>query len=122
MRSSIAKTFAVIALTAALDMAALGHTTVGNVTPKSGSTLQASPANIELEFRSQATLTSVVAVRADKSERRLQFKPGARPGVFIVLEPKLEPGRNQIKWKGLSQDGHVISGSLIYTIQAPGAK
>lgn len=122
MKRSILKILAAIAFTLTLDMAAFGHTTVESATPKSGAVLQASPASIAIEFHSAAQLTSAAVVSAGKSERRLQFKAGDKVNSFELLEPKLEVGRNEIQWKALSKDGHVISGSLIYTLQAPGAK
>ena len=34
-----------------------------------------------------------------------------------VENPALAAGRNEIHWKALSKDGHVISGKLTYTIK-----
>jgi methionine-rich copper-binding protein CopC len=38
----------------------------------------------------------------------------------MVHDPKLSNGRNEVKWKALSKDGHAISGSIIIVVK-PGA-
>jgi methionine-rich copper-binding protein CopC len=100
-----------------ITTSAFPHTTVSETVPRSGSVLQQSPSVVELQFAHAARLTSVVLVEADKSERRLEFTPGGNAISFQFPEPDLGPGRNEIRWKALSDDGHVISGSLIYTIK-----
>ena len=109
------------ALLMAMSSAVFAHDTLSSAAPKSGSTLESSPQKIELQFHDAAHLTSVVAVGADMSEHRLEFKAGANTHTFEVADPKLEAGRNEVRWKALSKDGHVISGVLIYVIK-PAAK
>jgi hypothetical protein len=46
--------------------------------------------------------------------------PGGSATVFMVHNPNLATGRNEIKWTALSKDGHPISGSIIIVIK-PGA-
>ena len=36
-------------------------------------------------------------------------------------EPALQVGRNEIRWKGLSKDGHVISGTLVFVVKQSSA-
>ena len=83
--------------------------------------LAQSPAVVEIRFAHAARLTSVVLLGEDSQERRLDFTPGGSAVSFKLPEPDLGPGRNEIRWKALSDDGHVISGSLIYTIQSDAA-
>jgi copper resistance protein C len=95
---------------------AVAHTKVASTTPASGSVLTRSPEAVEITFTDAARLTSVVVLDAAKNERRLAFAPTGSALAFTVEEPQLERGRNEIRWKALSQDGHVISGSLIFVV------
>ena len=105
------------ALVLALPNLGYTHTELAKAVPASGAELPASPPVIEIHFKSEARLTSVVAVGADKQERRLEFTVAKQPNTFNVTEPKLAAGRNEVQWKALSKDGHVASGKLIYTIK-----
>jgi methionine-rich copper-binding protein CopC len=101
---------------------AIAHTTVIDTSPRTGSILEQSPPSIEINFRDPVRLTSVVAVESGKPERKLEFTPADSAAKFKVTDPKLGPGRAEIRWKALSKDGHVISGSLILVIQPATAK
>lgn len=100
----------------------LGHTTVASTSPESDSVLDQSPPLIEIEFRDAASLTSVVVLEAGKPDRKLEFTPIGRATSFKIQDPRLGPGRNEIQWKALSMDGHVISGSLILVIKPEAAR
>jgi copper resistance protein C len=93
------------------------HTTLTGSTPKSGATLDRSPATIEIQFRDPAKLTAVVVVAEDKSERKLTFAASDKPNSYSIREPNLATGRNEVKWTALSHDGHVIRGTLMFTVQ-----
>jgi methionine-rich copper-binding protein CopC len=99
-------------------MAALAHTTVASTSPKNGAVLAASPPVIEINFRAAASLTSVVLVAPGQPERKLEFSPKSSATSFKLPNPALVAGRNEIQWKALSKDGHVINGSLVLVIDA----
>jgi methionine-rich copper-binding protein CopC len=101
---------------------AAAHTTLESSSPPSGATLDESPAVIEMKFHHPLNLTSVVAVDAVKAERKLDFTPHSSAAVFQLTKPQLHPGKNEIIWKGLSKDGHVVTGTLVYEIKAQAAK
>jgi copper resistance protein C len=110
----------VVITTLALTFAAsaAGHTSLQSSTPASGSVLTASPPILELTFLEPARLTSLVLVTRN-GERRLKFAPLRSAIAFYTSDPRLEPGRNEIHWKALSLDGHVIEGSLIIVLRVP---
>ena len=108
--------------TVASTFEAAAHTTLESSSPPSGATLEQSPPLIEMQFHSPINLTSVVVVDAGKAERKLEFTPHASSPVFKLPNPQLAPGRNEIAWKGLSKDGHVVSGSLVFEIKPKAAK
>ncbi len=111
----------VATLLLAFTASAFAHVEMESTTPKSGSTLTQSPPAIELHFDDPAKLTSVTVTGSDKIERRLTFKATDKENIFNVTEPKLAVGRNVVKWKALSRDGHVAGGSLVFVIK-PAAK
>jgi methionine-rich copper-binding protein CopC len=98
----------------------LAHTTVEKTSPVSGSILPASPPEVTLAFHEPASLTSLVVKRAGKPDRKLAFMPSGASKSFMAHDPALGDGRNEIAWKALSKDGHVIEGSIIIVIK-PGA-
>jgi copper resistance protein C len=95
---------------------ASAHTTLESSTPPAGAKLEQSPPVIEMKFHHPLNLTSVILVDASKAERKLEFAPHAAATAFQLPTPQLAAGHNEIKWKGLSQDGHVVTGSLSYEV------
>ena len=95
---------------------AAAHTTLESSTPPTGAKIEQSPPVIEMKFHHPVNLTSVVVVDASKAERKLEFTPHAAATAFQLPTPQLAAGHNEIKWKGLSQDGHVVTGSLTYEV------
>jgi methionine-rich copper-binding protein CopC len=114
------RTLFVGAMCAAIATPAFAHSTVKSTTPASGSVLPTSPAEIVVTFNEPAQVTSMVVVETGKPERKLEFMPSGKATTFMVHDPKLSNGRNEVKWKALSKDGHAISGSIIMVVK-PGA-
>jgi methionine-rich copper-binding protein CopC len=105
------------ALLALLPFAVHAHSTLKQTIPASGSVLTTSPPEVLIQFNEAARLTSVVAAAGEKAERKLSFEPAGSATSFTVKEPTLEKGRNEIRWKALSSDGHPIAGSIIIVIK-----
>jgi len=96
---------------------AFAHSTVKSVTPASGSVLLTSPAEVVITFNEPARMTSVVVDEPGTGERKLDATPSGLASTFTLPAPKLGSGRNEIKWKALSKDGHPIQGSIIIVIR-----
>jgi methionine-rich copper-binding protein CopC len=96
---------------------ALAHSTLKSTVPVSGSTLTESPPEVIINFNEPARLVSVVVANASAAERKLQFTPAAEGVSFTIAAPALERGRNEIKWRALSKDGHPVSGSIIIVVK-----
>jgi copper resistance protein C len=101
---------------------AAAHSTVQSTSPPSGATLEQSPPAIEMRFHEAVSLTAVVVVDASKAERKIEFTPHGSATVFQLTKPQFAPGHNEVKWKGLSKDGHVVTGTLTYEIKPKEAK
>jgi methionine-rich copper-binding protein CopC len=96
--------------------------TVATTAPKTGASLAQSPPVIEITFAHEASLTSVAVIAAGTPERKLEFAPKGSAKVFTIANANLAAGRSEIQWKALSKDGHVISGSIVLTIDPALAK
>ena len=109
-----------IALLAA-SFGAGAHTALTGAKPADGATLESSPAAIEITFEHAVQMTSISVVADKAEERKLTFTPTASSTVFTVDKPALTNGHNEVHWKALSKDGHVVTGKLTYTIKPAGA-
>jgi copper resistance protein C len=115
MKISILKmTIAALALTVSTSLV-LAHT-AATTSPKTGAVLTQSPPAIEIKFEHEASLTSVVVIEAGKPERKLEFTPKGSAKAFTVSNANLSVGHNEVQWKALSKDGHVMSGTIVITI------
>lgn len=115
MKRLVLSSLALLALVS--TFAAGAHTAIESATPANGAVLASSPPTIELKFKHAVQMTSIVVVAADKSERKLTFTPPAGATTITVDKPALHNGRNEIRWKALSKDGHVINGTLVYDVR-----
>jgi methionine-rich copper-binding protein CopC len=104
-----------------IALGAGAHTTVEKTKPATDAPLDSTPPTIEIQFKHAVQMTSVVVLDAAKSERKLTFTPATSAALITLNEPALQPGRNEIRWKGLSKDGHVISGTLVFVVKQSSA-
>ena len=119
MKRSVPGSLALLALMVAFG--AGEHTTVEKTKPASDAPLDDSPPTIEVQFKHAMQMTSVVVLDAAKSERKLTFTPATSATLITINDPALQAGRNEIKWKGLSKDGHVIAGTLVFIVKPSGS-
>ena len=102
---------------AALATSASAHSTLKSSTPASGSVLTASPPAITLEFNEATRLVSVGVFIGD-DERRLRMTPsGSGVRFTTAAAPNLPRGRNVIRWRAISRDGHPVEGTIIIVIR-----
>ncbi|QHL91153.1 hypothetical protein GVO57_10415 [Sphingomonas changnyeongensis] len=107
-----------LALLVAPTAAVVAHTALKSSSPASGSVLTEAPPALTLTFLQPTRLTSLMLVNT-AGEQRLGFKPGGSALSFTTAKPGLVRGRNEIRWRALSQDGHVVEGSIILVLRAP---
>jgi methionine-rich copper-binding protein CopC len=119
MKQFVLGCLALLALVVALGAGA--HTTVEKTKPATDAPLDSSPPTIEIRFKHPVQMTSVVVLDAAKSERKLAFTPATSAALITINEPDLLVGRNEIRWKGLSKDGHVITGTLLFVVKQSSA-
>ncbi len=97
---------------------AAAHTTLQSTSPASGAVLTRSPEQVTMTFGEPTRLTSVALVTAS-SERRLSFTPSGSATTFTITAPALVAGRNELRWRALSRDGHPVEGSIILVVRPP---
>jgi len=117
LRARFAATLALLAV----SQLALSHTSAVSTNPKSGAVLDGSPASIEITFKDPVRITSVVVHQAGQAERKLDSSPKTSAATFKFDHPQLVPGRSEIRWIALSQDGHVIKGVIELTVKPAAA-
>jgi methionine-rich copper-binding protein CopC len=80
--------------------------------------LTQSPEQVTLTFGEPTRLTAVSVVTA-AGERRLSFTPAGSATTFVVQSPALSAGRNELRWRALSRDGHPVEGAIILVVRPP---
>ncbi|WP_181919427.1 copper resistance CopC family protein [Alkalilimnicola ehrlichii] len=87
--------------------------------PKDGATLSAEevPEQFELKFGHTLRLTSAVLRRHEGEAVSLET-PNRPASEHSLALPELAPGHYVVQWRGIAADGHVMSGSVEFTVAA----
>jgi methionine-rich copper-binding protein CopC len=114
MKSAI---LTVCALVASLPASAHSH--LLRSTPADGSVVLLSPPRLLLEFSAAARLTALsIQKNGDAARRKLAPLPTATQSSFAINLPGLAAGGYLVRWRALSDDNHVSSGSFGFTLRA----
>ncbi|KQN07102.1 hypothetical protein ASE85_18665 [Sphingobium sp. Leaf26] len=108
----------IAALALSVPASVQAHTALRSSSPASGSVLTQLPSTLTITFLESASLTSLTLVTA-AGERQMPFTPTGSALIFVSPKPGFAPGRNEIRWRALSRDGHVVEGSIIVVMRAP---
>jgi methionine-rich copper-binding protein CopC len=113
---------AFIALTVSMPLSHTNaHSAVVSQSPKANQTLKASPATVKLVL-SEDLISSgaAVVVRSSQGQTVSVGKTKvSRRDLSIALQPKLPNGTYQVAYRVVSNDGHVITSSFKFRVQAP---
>ncbi len=108
-------------------MALLACATVANAhahlrssIPADASTVSASPPSLVLNFSESALLTAAAIQGAGGAARKLEPLPTKAAAQLSLPLPALAPGTYVVSWRMLSADGHIVPGSIHFTV-APGS-
>jgi methionine-rich copper-binding protein CopC len=105
--------------TAALVLATTGadaHSHLKGSVPGDGSVVNAAPASIVLKFSEAAKLTALTLQKDGGAEQKLAPLPSAAAAEISVPAPKLEPGKYVVSYRVVSDDNHIMSGKLEFTL------
>jgi methionine-rich copper-binding protein CopC len=108
---------ALAALTAPL--LATAHSTATFTTPASGAVLKAAPAEFMLMFNEASKVTKLtLQKKGDAEEQKLGPLSGDATQHFSIAAPKLAPGEYTLRYRTISLDNHIMSGTVKFTISA----
>jgi methionine-rich copper-binding protein CopC len=109
---------ALLALFGLLPLLAQAHTHLQKSTPAADSA-GAAPEQLVLQFSEATRLTALTLQEEGGQEaRKLGPLPAQPDKVIRVAAPKLDPGVYVLGWRALGDDGHVMSGTLRFTVVA----
>ena len=122
-----------LALLLILPLTALAHSPLDSSFPKDGEKLDMAPPEIILVFKSPTKLIKVdVEKLFDKKKSLLGKLFGSDDRKLLLVDksfllklrerhvislPSLEMGDYKVFWRALADDGHVIKGELLFTVE-----
>lgn len=101
-----------------VGVSASAHAHLQQSSPADNSVITASPSNLVLNFSEAARLTALSIQKGSESPQKLKSLPAAAARQISVPLPSLTPGAYSLSWHALSEDGHVTSGTLHFTLAA----
>jgi len=96
---------------------ASAHAHLQKSSPADNSVITASPPNLVLNFSEAARLTALSIQKDDEPAQKLQPPSTAAAQQISVPLPQLTSGTYSVSWHVLSDDGHVMSGTLHFTLK-----
>ena len=118
-----AATYKILSLSCGLAVVTFGvtasaHAHLEKSSPADGSVITTSPSSIVLSFSEAARLTALSIQRGDEAKQNLKPLPTSGAKQISVPLPPLKPGAYSLTWRVLSDDGHMMSGALRFTLAA----
>ena len=99
-----------------LAVTASAHAHLHKASPADGSVVSTSPSNIVLTFSEAAKLTALSIQKGNEATQKLKPLPTEPAAQISVPLPPLTPGVYSVTWRVVSDDGHVMSGMLHFTL------
>ena len=111
------KTIRTLLLAAALVPGlALAHAKLESTVPAADSSIAAMPAQVMLHF-SEAVKITALTIEKEGGKDKVDLKvPTAATSMVQAQAPKWGPGVYLLNWRGLGDDGHVMSGTVRFTV------
>lgn len=120
LRKSLALGLAGLIISIALPV--LAHAQLIDSQPKANQVLSTSPSQFRLNFSDQLINLGEASnwLKVEDSKGAIVSSPSVLNGGEITAMPlqTLKPGKYQVSWRVLSEDGHPIQGSYNFTVQA----
>jgi len=101
---------------AAFGVTASAHAHLQKASPADGSVVTTSPSRIVLNFSEAARLTAASIQKGEQPRQNLKPLPATTARQLAVPLPPLTPGSYSVSWRVVSADGHVMSGTLRFTL------
>ena len=95
------------------------HSVVSKSHPENGAHLNAAPERLEVSFSKPTRVIKASITHDGKDQKKLVLST-KEPTTKISFTPApKDAGNYVVKWRALSQDGHVLKGSLEFSIGEP---
>jgi methionine-rich copper-binding protein CopC len=104
-------------VTLAASVAVHAHAHLQSATPREGSVLASAPGELVLQFSEPARLTVLWLTHSGGERHKLTGLPQDPQTRITVALPKLSPGEYLLEWRVLGGDGHVVPGTLHFTLK-----
>lgn len=112
------KSFVVLIIALAVASVAAAHAHLEASTPANHSTLSVAPSEVRLRFLEEVRLTALLIQSGDAKPQKLGPLPAGNARTFSLPLPPIGSGSYAITWRALSADGHVMSGTIAFTVQS----
>jgi copper transport protein len=99
---------------------ALAHAHLVRSSPAENAVLEKSPPTATLVFAEPVTMTAVKIESAGGVKATLQPLPAGPTAELSVSLPTLVPGRYKMSWRAVSDDGHIMSGEIHFSVGGTG--
>jgi copper transport protein len=107
-----------VMLASAATGVAFAHAHLEQATPADGSVLTQAPATFALKFNEAATLTALTIQKGTQAAQKIAALPTQPAAQFNIAAPKLDEGDYTLAYRVISDDNHVMSGSIKFKIGA----
>jgi copper transport protein len=97
--------------------AAWAHATLVSAEPADGSVLAQPPKMVQLRFNEPVAPAAIAFIDATGQARDVAART-VGPSVLIVLPDDLPPGTQIVSYRVVSEDGHPVAGSILFSIGA----
>jgi copper transport protein len=95
------------------------HAHLLQTTPADGSVLTEAPPSFTLLFNEPAQLTALNIQKDDEAPQKIGGLAGAASARWVIAAPKLAPGSYTLSYRVLSEDSHIMSGSIKFRLREP---
>ncbi len=105
-----------LATVAVVPGLALAHAKLELTVPAADSSIAAMPAQVMLHFNEAVKITALT-IEKEGGKDKVDLKvPSAASSMVQAQAPKLGAGVYLLNWRGLGDDGHVMSGTVRFTV------
>ena len=117
-RSVLKLTLGAFLMASVLAPTAMAHTKVQSATLEDGGVYQTVPDVFDLVFAQKVGLATFSLKDSEGKAVAVDFKPPkSREAKFSIPMPELKSGLYEMTWRAVSKDGHIVKGSLSFTVQ-----
>jgi methionine-rich copper-binding protein CopC len=102
-----------------LPLSAQAHAHLLQATPADGSVLTEAPPSFTLLFNEPARITALNLQKGDQAPQKIGGLAGEATARWVIAAPKLAPGSYTLSYRVLSDDGHIMSGSIKFSLREP---